>query len=207
MPLLTRERPLRVNTTAMLVARIGVHILVSIWAALIFYQAFSGALPGDPVQYLIDFTGIGTLNLLLVSLSISLLSMRLKFAQLMKFRKTFGVYAAIYALLHFSVFIAFELQFEWSLILSEIIERPYITVGFCALLILSALLLTSFDRVKRQLGPLWQRIHNTVYIAVILANIHFIWSIKSTEFLPYLYISLTLLLLYLKRKKWQKIFK
>lgn len=207
MGILRPTAPIRLAPNIMLAARVCLHITIGLWATIVFYEALFGSLPGDPVQYLLDFSGTGALNLLMLSLSISLVSQHLKFAQLMKFRKTLGVYAAVYALLHFSVFIAFELQFEWNLLLSEIIERPYITVGFSALLILVVLLTTSFEKLKRRMGPLWQQIHNGVYLALILGNIHYIWSVKSLELLPIIYIALTLILFLFKRNKIIKIFK
>ncbi|MDT0594322.1 sulfite oxidase heme-binding subunit YedZ [Glaciecola petra] len=153
------------------------------------------------MQYLLDFTGIGALNLLLLSLTISPLSRVFKFIQLIRIRKTLGVYAAIYALSHFGVFIVFELQFEWRLIVSEIIDRPYITVGFCSLFILSLLLVSSFDFAKSKLKRNWQRLHNWVYLALALACLHFLWSIKSTEIEAIIYFAMGIAALLLRRDK------
>ena len=207
MPLLKGRKPLRIKPLYINTLRFGVHIISTVWVAYIYYMAITGTLPGDPVQYLIDFTGIGALNLLLLSLCVTPLSSYFKMQQAMVLRKTLGVYAALYALIHVSVFVVFELQFEWQLILSEIIKRPYITVGFVALCILTALLVTSFQRVKLSMGRAWQNLHNLVYVALFLGALHYIWSIKSTEVQPIIYMALSLLILVTRRHKIQNMFK
>ena len=199
--------PIRIAKIYITFARVCIHATSLVWMFVVFQQAFIGTLDGDPVQYLTDFTGIGAINLLLLSLTVSPLAEFLKFGQIIVLRKTFGVYAAIYALSHLAVFIVFELQFEWGLIASEIVDRPYITVGFSALLILTALLATSFQTIKRKMGSTWQKLHRWVYIALVLALVHFLWSIKANELQPYIYICIGALLLFLRRKKIKMIFK
>jgi sulfoxide reductase heme-binding subunit YedZ len=125
----------------------------------------------------------------------------------MRIRKTLGVYAAVYALFHFYVFIVYELQYEWLLIAEEIIKRPYITVGMTALLILVTLLFTSFDRVKKSMGTRWQSLHNLSYLAIMLGCVHFWWSVKSNWYEPAIYLAFAIVLLMHRRKKIQKIFK
>jgi sulfoxide reductase heme-binding subunit YedZ len=198
--------PIRVHKVFLTAVRILIHTVSLVWLFIVLQKGITGSLPGDPVQYLLDFTGIGAMNLLLLSLTVSPLAEHLKFGQIIILRKTFGVYAAFYALSHLAVFIAFELQFEWGLILSEIIERPYISVGFCALLILTALLVTSFDTLRKKMGRTWQKLHRWVYLALILALLHFLWSIKANELQPYVYIGIGVILLLFRKKKIKMMF-
>jgi sulfoxide reductase heme-binding subunit YedZ len=207
MKYLLPSSPTRVKPVYLTVVRVLIHAVSLIWLIYALLQGFFGGLSGDPVQYLLDFTGIGTLNLLLLSLTVSPLAEYLKFGQIIPLRKTLGVYSATYALAHFSVFIAFELQFEWGLIVSEIVERPYITVGFLALLILTSLLATSFSSIKKHMGKAWHRLHKWVYIALGLGLLHFLWSIKANELQPYIYIALGVILLALRRRKLKNFFK
>lgn len=201
------KKPLRISPKYINITRLMIHLVSLIYLAWTLYAAITGLLPGDPVQYLLDFTGIGALNLLLLSLSISPISQIFKFVQLIRLRKTFGVYAAVYALSHFGVFIVFELQFEWGLILSEIVKRPYITVGFSSLLILTFLLITSFDFAKSTLKRKWQSLHNWVYLALALACLHFLWSIKSTEIDALIYFAMGSVVLLVRKDKLLKHFK
>lgn len=200
-------KPLRINAKYILFARATIHLSSIGYLIWTLYAGIAGLLPGDPVQYLLDFTGIGALNLLLLSLVVSPLSKIVKFAQLIRIRKTLGVYAAVYALSHFGVFIVFELQFEWGLIISEIVKRPYITVGFSSLVILTILLATSLNYAKSRLKRKWQDLHNWVYLALALACIHFLWSIKSTEIEALIYFLLGVIVLYMRKNKLLKPFK
>ena len=84
----------------------------------------------------------------MISLIISPLAMFFKFAQSLTFRRLIGLYSALYGISHFYVFIAFDLQFEMQLIVSEIINCPYITVGFVTFIILIVLAVTSVNRIK-----------------------------------------------------------
>ncbi|MFQ3207590.1 MAG: sulfoxide reductase heme-binding subunit YedZ [Glaciecola sp.] len=201
------NKPIRVNPTFMRVIRLLGHGILVMWLAMVFYQGFTDQLGGDPVQSLLDFTGIGALNLLVISLIVSPLAMHLKFAQLLPFRRPIGLYSALYALSHFYVFIAFELQFELKLIASEIIERPYITVGFVTLLILIALSITSINAIKKSMGAKWFTLHSLAYVAVILAGLHYLWLVKSAWYEPAIYILFSAFLLILRRTKIKKIFK
>jgi sulfoxide reductase heme-binding subunit YedZ len=115
----------------------------------------------------------------MLSLLISPLAQYFKFAQLIRIRKTLGVNAAVYAIFHVYVFVAYELKYEWLLILEEIIKRPYITVGMLAFLILSSLLVTSLQSIKKAMASKWQKLHNFIYPALILGCIHYLWSVKS----------------------------
>lgn len=171
------------------------------------YAGIMGNLQGDPVQYLLDYTGIGSINLLFLSLLVSPLAQSCKFGQLIVLRKTLGVYSAIYVLAHLFVFVAFELQFEWLLIASEVIERPYISVGFVALLILTSLLFTSLSFVQKKMGKRWHQLHKWVYVATVLGLLHYIWSIKANEIQPIIYIVIGLLLLSLRKQKIKNFFK
>nr|WP_297349306.1 protein-methionine-sulfoxide reductase heme-binding subunit MsrQ [uncultured Glaciecola sp.] len=191
----------------MQVIRLLGHGFLVMWLAMVFYQGFTDQLGGDPVQSLLDFTGIGALNLLVISLIVSPLAMHLKFAQLLPFRRPIGLYSALYALSHFYVFIAFELQFELKLIVSEIIERPYITVGFVTLLILIALSITSINAIKKWMGAKWFTLHSLAYVAVILAGLHYLWLVKSAWYEPAIYILFSAFLSILRRTKIKKIFK
>jgi sulfoxide reductase heme-binding subunit YedZ len=201
------KKPIRANPAFMKVARLLAHVVIFGWLGIVFYQGFSDQLGGDPVQALLDFTGIGALNLLVISLIISPLAMSFKFTQLLPFRRPVGLYSALYGLSHFYVFIAFELQFEMQLIFAEIIKRPYITVGFVTLIILIVLAVTSVNRIKKRMGTTWFTLHSLAYVAVVLAGLHYLWLVKSAWYEPAIYLIFSVCLLFLRRDKIKKIFK
>ena len=172
-----------------------------------YFAAFSDQLGGDPVEAVLHFTGISAFNLLLLSLLVSPLAKKFKQGLLVNVRRLLGLYAFFYALIHFSSYVLFELQQEWSLLLSEIIKRPYITVGFIALLLLSSLALSSTKNIQRKLGPKWQKLHNWVYVAGLLIALHYIWSVKSDLVQPIIYWMMLLSLLWFRRDKLLRKFK
>ncbi|MFT5276961.1 MAG: sulfoxide reductase heme-binding subunit YedZ [Glaciecola sp.] len=201
------KKPIRIGPTKFKIFQWMIHIFILAWLILIFYQGLTDQLGGDPVQSLLDFTGIGALNLLVISLVISPIASYLKFGQVIQLRRPIGLYSAFYALSHLMVFIAFELQFEMVLVLSEIIERPYITVGFTTFIILSILAITSISNIKKKMGRKWFTLHSLSYIAVILGGIHYLWLVKSAWYEPAIYIIVSMLLILLRRKKIIKMFK
>lgn len=161
---------------------------------------------GDPVQYIIHFTGMGALNALVATLSISPLARKFRLGILLQTRRLVGLYVFAYASLHILAFFSLDLLFAWSLLLEEVVKRPYILVGFTAYLLLSALALTSFKSVMRSMGKRWQKLHNWIYLIAVLAPIHFYWSVKSEIVEPSLYIAgfAVLLLLRVPHARWYK---
>ncbi len=172
-----------------------------------YSQAFSDQLGGDPVEAVLHFTGIGAFNLLLLSLLVSPIAKKFKQGMLVNVRRLLGLYGFFYALAHFISYVVFELQLEWSLLLSEIVKRPYITVGFVALLLLSSLALSSTKNIQRKMGSKWQKLHNWVYLAALLIALHYIWSVKSDLVQPIIYWMMLLSLLWFRRDKLHKKFK
>ncbi len=181
--------------------KVVIHLSALLPFIFTFYQAATDQLDGDPVESILHFTGIGALNLLLISLFVSPLAKVFKAGQLVKTRRLLGLYSFFYALCHFLSFILFELQLEWLLVFSEIIQRPYITVGFVALGILASLAMTSTRWAQKQLGVHWQKLHNWVYLAALLIALHYIWSVKSDMLQPLIYWMILVFLLYQRKHK------
>ena len=132
----------------------------------------------DPAEELAIETGEWTLRFLILTLALSPLrriSNKIEFVQL---RRMLGLFTFFYATLHFMVWLTFLLGFRWSDIIEEIIERPYITVGFSAYLILLALAATSPKLMVRKLGRNWKRLHRLVYVASILGVVHLLWILR-----------------------------
>ncbi len=99
---------------------------------------------------------------------------------LVKLRRMLGLYAFFYAVLHFGVYLGIDQFFACEYILEDIADRPYITVGFAALVSLSPLAATSTTgMVKRLGGRRWQRLHSLAYLAAGLGVMHFLWLVKA----------------------------
>ena len=184
-----------------LMLKVVIHLGAFLPLLNLYSLAFSDQLGADPVQRVIHFTGIGAFNLLLLTLFVSPLAKHFKQGYLLQVRRLLGLYAFSYAFLHVLNFLAFDLQFAWALFISEVVKRPYITVGMVAFVLLIALAITSFNRLKRKMGKSWQSLHNYSYLIVILVSVHFYWSVKSELISPLFYMLLTLVLLAFRHKK------
>lgn len=173
-----------------------VHLICLLPFASLLYAAFRNTLGPDPADALAIETGLWTLRFLLLSLAISPVRSFTGWAKVMPYRRTFGLYALFYASAHFLTYIAFLLQFRWAEISSDILERPYITVGFVAFLILVVLGSTSTRAMMRRLGRRWKQLHKLVYVANVLGLIHLIWILRTdlTEAVIYGSILLPLLM-------------
>lgn len=182
------------------------------WAALVpivylVLAVFYDEAGGDPVQYIIHYTGVGALNTFLIMLCISPIAKRFKQGMLVQTRRLIGLYVFAYATLHLAAFISLDLLFEWSLFITETVKRPYILVGMAAYLLLLALTVTSLNSIKRKMGKRWQKLHNSVYFVALLIPLHFIWSVKSEVIEPSIYIVATLLLLSMRKEQIKRIFR
>ncbi|WP_351074763.1 protein-methionine-sulfoxide reductase heme-binding subunit MsrQ [Shewanella sp. CAL98-MNA-CIBAN-0140] len=198
---------MRISPRGLFWLKVLLHISFLLPAFYLVTLVLTDNAGGDPVQYIIHYTGMGAINSLLATLLISPIAKRFKIAALMQTRRLVGLYVCAYALLHISAFISLDLLFAWGLLVEEVIKRPYILVGAATLIIIVSLALTSPNAIKRRLGKRWQSLHNWVYLAAILAPIHFYWSVKSEIIEPSIYIVLfAALLVYRKDSlyKWLK---
>lgn len=133
----------------------------------------------DPAKELALLTGEWAIRFLLLALAMSplrQLSGRVEFAQR---RRMIGLFALFYASVHFLVWVVFLLGLQWGAILEEVVERPYITVGFSSFVILVALGVTSPRAMVRRLGKNWRRLHRLVYVAGVLAVVHLVWIVRT----------------------------
>lgn len=184
-----------------IVLKVIIHLVAFLPLLNLYLRAFDDQLGADPVQVVIHFTGIGAFNLLLITLCVSPIAKRFKQGYLLQLRRLLGLYAFSYAFMHLVNFLVFDLQFAWELFFNEVVKRPYISIGMFAFILLTALAVTSINRIKRTMGGSWQKLHNMSYLIVILVSIHFYWSVKSELLSPLFYVGLTFILLFIRYKK------
>jgi sulfoxide reductase heme-binding subunit YedZ len=160
--------------------RVSVFVLALVPLVRIVVGTLTGGLGGNPIEELLHRTGWWTLTFLMLTLSVTPFRRITGVGWLVKLRRMLGLFAFFYAILHFSVYIGIDQFFAWEYILEDIGERPYITVGFTALLILVPLAATSTKRmIKRLGGQRWRRLHRLVYVAAALGVLHFLWLVKA----------------------------
>lgn len=134
-----------------------------------------GANPAEEIEH---FTGMTALLMLLASLAVTPLRRLTRINALVKLRKPIGLWAFAYATLHLGCYLVFDQSLLWGEIFYDILERPYITVGFGAWILLLALAATSSAWAIRRLGKRWAPLHRMVYVAATLGILHFLWLVK-----------------------------
>ncbi|RTR33751.1 protein-methionine-sulfoxide reductase heme-binding subunit MsrQ [Shewanella atlantica] len=191
---------MRLTTKHLFWIKAMIHLIAIFPIGYLIILVLTNGAGGDPVQYIIHYTGIGALNTLVVLLMVSPLARKFKQGILIQTRRMLGLYVFVYASLHIMAFVSLDLLFEWSLFLQEVVKRPYIVVGMICYVILIALSITSLKSLKRKMGRRWQQLHNLVYLLALLAPIHFYWSVKSEVIEPAIYILIVCLLLLLRMR-------
>jgi len=169
-------------------SKVLAHIACWVPLAYLIYAAYNRQLGADPQEEMLHQLGLWTLIYLLIGLSITPLNRIFKWSILVKYRRMLGLYAFLYLLLHLTIFFIFYLELSLSYLWDEIIERPYISVGMLAMLLLIPLVVTSTKSMQRRLGRNWKKLHQLVYPIAILAITHFIWQSKSDLNEPLLYL-------------------
>jgi sulfoxide reductase heme-binding subunit YedZ len=140
----------------------------------IVYEWATGMLAPKPVTEALHQTGQWAVRLILLSLLVTPLRRVAQWGKLVNLRRMVGVAAFVYALAHFTIYVVLDQKLALLHVTSEIVLRFYLTIGFVALLGLTALAATSTDAmVKRLGGPLWNRLHKLVYLIAALAIFHF----------------------------------
>lgn len=163
---------------------------------LLIYNFFTDNLSANPISDITNETGIWTLRFLVITLSITPLRKLTRWSPLQRFRRMVGLFAFLYVCLHFSTYIYLDKFFDWQEMLKDIGKRPFITVGFTALILLTPLAMTSFDSVMRWMGgKRWRVLHRIVYVCAILGVIHYLWLVKADKQRPVIYGIIVILLL------------
>ena len=163
----------------------------------------TGTLGANPIENMQDRFGIWGLRFIVTVLMISPLRSITGFAWITQFRRMIGLYAFFYVLMHFLVWLLLEQNLLMAAIIEDIATRPFITIGFIALLILIALASTSTMNIRKKMGKSWVRLHSSIYLASILGVWHFWWQVKKDITEPLIYaIIISILLLYRLRKKY-----
>ena len=135
-------------------------------------------LGANPVETITNFMGIWTLRLIMITLLITPLRWLSGINQLVNYRRLVGLFAFFYGLLHFTTFFFFDHQFDVAAMFKDVKERPYITAGFIAFVLMIPLAVTSTRGWIRRLGKRWTTVHALVYVSAILAAVHFAFKVK-----------------------------
>ncbi|MES1196761.1 MAG: protein-methionine-sulfoxide reductase heme-binding subunit MsrQ [Steroidobacter sp.] len=160
------------------------------------------SLGADPVAKILHQLGQWGLRFIVITLCITPLRVLLNQPWLVLLRRMLGLFAFTYVLLHFFTwlildqgFLVPDSGFSWQSIVKDITKRPYITIGFTALLLLIPLAVTSTSGMMRRLGKRWQQLHKLIYVIAVLGVWHYYWEVKKDVREPLIYAAIVFVLL------------
>jgi sulfoxide reductase heme-binding subunit YedZ len=164
--------------------RIAVHVGALAPLAALGWMAWRDQLGPVPVAAATRLLGRYALALLLLSLVPTAVRIGTGFGALIRVRRALGLYAFLYALLHFLAFAGLDYGFDLDLLATVIAESSREIVGLAALVILAILAVTSLRSLMRGLGRYWKLLHRSVYLAAALVVLHYVWNYKELRAWP-----------------------
>lgn len=173
-------------------------LLPAVWAV---YGAVSDLFLGtrhfgsNPIKEIEHFTGDWTLRFLALSLAVTPVRRLAGWNGLARYRRTFGLLAFTYVCLHLLTYAVLDVELTWRDLVDDVLDRPYITIGMAAFLLLVPLAVTSTRGWIRRLGKRWTALHRAVYVVVVLGTIHYWMSVKKDVTDPLLFALLFAVLL------------
>lgn len=170
-----------------LVKRI-VFVLGLIPLLRLFILGYLGDLTANPIEFITRSTGTWTITFLCMTLAMSPLRWITGFSQCVQLRKTLGLFAFFYGFLHFTIWYWLDHNLNFLAMISDVIKRPFIAMGFIAFVIMSLLAITSNQTAMRLLGGKWKMLHRFIYLIAILAVIHYFWHKEGKRDFTVVYI-------------------
>ena len=167
----------------------------------------TGSLSANPVEDILDRFGNWALRFIMITLAVTPLRRLSGWNWLSRFRRMLGLFTFFYAAMHFLTWLVLDRELRLADISEDLIERPFITLGFTAVVWLTALALTSFMAVRRRMGRNWQTLHYSVYAIAVLGVWHYWWQVKKDVSEPIVYAAILTVLLgirllsYFRRRK------
>lgn len=177
-----------------------VFLLCLVPAVLVFTDALeiTGRLGANPIEEIQDRFGNWALRFILITLTVTPLRKLTAWNWLIRFRRMFGLFTFFYVLMHFLTWLFLDQGLLLSAIAEDLIERPFITIGFAAFLLLIAMAVTSTNNMRRRLGRRWQKLHYSAYAVGLLGVWHYWWQVKKDITEPLVYAAILAVLLALR---------
>ena len=158
--------------------RVLVFLVCLVPFALLVTGVVSNSLGPDPADHLMHVTGEWVMRFLVLVLLATPLA-RYGWPRLARYRRMLGLYVWFYATLHLLVFAQVFIGWSGEQLVEELVERPYVLVGFLAWLILVPLGITSAQVIRKKMGKYWRQLHKMTYAVAVLGWIHLLWLSRS----------------------------
>jgi len=173
----------------------GLCLLPFLYVVAATFSVAGMSLGANPVEEIIHSMGQWGLRLLLVTLAVTPLRKITGISWPLRLRRMLGLFSFFYILMHFMSYALIDQRLDLTAIYEDIVERPYITLGITAFLMMLPLAATSTNRMMKRLGGRWQQLHRLVYAIAILGAWHFYWQVKKDVLEPLVYAAILAVLL------------
>ncbi len=161
------------------------------------WRFFDDRLGPNPIEEILHRLGDISLIFLLATLAVTPLRGVTGWNELIKIRRLLGLFGFFYLTMHFLTYAVLDQTLDFEFIIEDVMERPYISIGFTAWVLLIPLAITSTKGWIRRLGKRWKKLHRLAYVATIMGVIHFYWQVKADTYWPTLAAMLiTVLMIY-----------
>ncbi|MBO0346721.1 sulfoxide reductase heme-binding subunit YedZ [Roseibium sp. CAU 1637] len=192
------------RTGQLSILRLLVFIALLIPGVSILSDLFFGPIRPEPYEHALHEMGEWAVRFLIVSLAVTPARRIFRWNKIIGVRRMIGLAALGYGLLHLVLYMAQE-NFDLAKVVSEIVLRIYLTIGFVALLGLIALGATSFDKAVRKMGRRWTQLHKAAYSIAFLALLHYFLQSKADVYAPTLLTGVFVLLMLYRIAVWRKL--
>jgi sulfoxide reductase heme-binding subunit YedZ len=178
------------------VALVVLAAVPALWYGWAVYSDFlrgTRLLGSDPIKAAEHAYGIWTIRFVVATLAVTPLRAATGWNWVARHRRTLGLYAFAYGVLHFLVWALLDMQLVidnlvgWDIVQADLLERPFITIGMVALLLMVPLAITSTRAMIARLGKRWRVLHRLVYVVAVLGVVHFWMSVKRDIREPLVY--------------------
>ena len=166
-----------------------------VWLFMGGFGVLGQSLGPDPIKLTLHTIGKTALNFLMLTLMVTPVRHLTGWTHILRIRRMLGLFAFFHTLLHFMIYLGLDQEFDFAGVTKDIVKRPYITIGFLALLLLIPLAVTSTNKMMRRLGRRWQKLHRLVYLITILGVWHYYWQVKRDVREPLIYAAILAVLL------------
>ena len=161
---------------------------------------YLGDLTANPVEFITRSTGTWTITFLCITLSMSPMRWTTGWSGWIQLRRMLGLFTFFYAFLHFTIWYWLDHNLDAKAMIDDVIERPFITMGFLGFVCMSLLAMSSNQMAMRWLGRKWSLLHRLIYLIAILGVLHYLWhkAGKNDFEVVYIYAGIIFLLLVIR---------
>ena len=148
----------------------------ALWSDLTRNTRYLGA---NPVKEMEHYMGEWNIRFLVLTLAVTPVMKITGWGWLIRYRRIFGLLAFLYIFLHLTIYFVLDVELSGSLLVEDVAERLYITLGMAGFLLLVPLAITSTKGWIKRLGnKRWNRLHWLIFPAVVLGLIHYYMAVK-----------------------------